>query len=73
MFSTKKRLLSKIAALAVAFAAAGGALLTGDGMITTYADKQSELEAEQAELAQQRKDVEKAIAESEGKAEEHEK
>lgn len=73
MFSTKKRLLSKIAALAVAFAAAGGALLTGDGMITTYADKQSELEAEQAELAQQRKDVEKAIAESEGKAEELEK
>lgn len=61
----------KIAALISAFAVTVALLLSG-GSADISADTQSELEAEQARLAEERKDIEKTLAEYESQADETE-
>jgi peptidoglycan hydrolase CwlO-like protein len=65
-------LLKKITASALAAAVTVGVMVSS-GVTDISADTQSELEAKQAELAQQKKEIEAALAASEGEADETEK
>lgn len=59
----------KMTALLMAGVICFGTLFTGSGVLYTAADTQSQLEAEQAELAEKRKNIESELAELEGDAE----
>ena len=69
----KKGIINKITAACISAVLCTGILFTGSSVLTPSADTQSELEARQAELAKERKDVEALLAKYEGSADETEK
>lgn len=69
----KKGIINKITAACISAVLCTGLLFTGGAVLEPLADTQSELEARQAELAKERKNVEALIAKYEGNADETDK